>query len=145
MADILSLGSIVGGAFVNPSATWRWSFYINLCVGALAAPAWIFLLPPSRPRPDLTHRQCLAHMDWLGAVLFLGMIMSTTMAISFGEALYDWNSGQIVGLFICGGILCITFTVQQSLPILTSRERQIFPDFRDEVRNVHPVCDYSGS
>jgi MFS family permease len=26
------LGPVVGGAFSISSATWRWSFYINLCV-----------------------------------------------------------------------------------------------------------------
>lgn len=26
------LGPVVGGAFSTSSATWRWAFYINLCV-----------------------------------------------------------------------------------------------------------------
>ncbi|KAL2139965.1 hypothetical protein VTI28DRAFT_4442 [Corynascus sepedonium] len=32
------LGPIIGGAFTDSSATWRWAFYINLCIGGLFAP-----------------------------------------------------------------------------------------------------------
>ncbi len=125
--DSHSLGPILGGAFVNSSATWRWSFYINLCVGAAAAPAWIFLLPSHHPRPDLTHRQRLASVDWVGVILFLGLSLSTSMAMCFGGALYDWGSGHVIGLFVCGGVLCLLLAIQQGVPIMTSREHQIFP------------------
>lgn len=121
------MGPILGGVFVNSRATWRWSFYINLCVGAVAAPAWIFLLPSHHPRPDLTHRERFAFVDWVGVILFLGLSLSLCMAMSFGGALYGWGSGEIVGLFVCGGVLCIVFAIQQGVPIMTSRERQIFP------------------
>ena len=49
------------------------------------------------------------------------------MAISFGGALCAWGSGQIIGLFVCGGVLYILFAIQQGIPIMTSREDQIFP------------------
>lgn len=32
------LGPIIGGAFSDSSATWRWAFYINLVIGAVCAP-----------------------------------------------------------------------------------------------------------
>lgn len=125
--DSHSLGPILGGAFVNSSATWHWSFYINLCVGAAAAPAWIILLPSHHPRPDLTHRQRLAFVDWIGIILFLGLSLAACMAMFFVGALYNWGSGQVIGLFVCWGVLCILFAIQQGVPIMTSRERQIFP------------------
>lgn len=31
------LGLIIGGAFTDSSAGWRWSFYINLCIGAVCS------------------------------------------------------------------------------------------------------------
>src|SRR5579859_3801158 len=37
------LGPVIGGAFTNSGATWRWAFYINLPIGALVAPILFFL------------------------------------------------------------------------------------------------------
>ena len=44
------LGPIVGGALADASAC-RWAFYLNLSVGALAAPIYIFLIPSKDQRP----------------------------------------------------------------------------------------------
>lgn len=49
------------------------------------------------------------------------------MAINFGGSVYAWNSGRIIGLFVCSGVLFILFGVQQGLAILTTTERRIFP------------------
>lgn len=49
------------------------------------------------------------------------------MAINFGGSTYAWNSGRIIGLFICSGILFILFGTQQALTIFTTTERRIFP------------------
>ena len=43
------IGPVIGGAFAQSSATWRWSFYINLVVAAIFAPAMIFCLPSINP------------------------------------------------------------------------------------------------
>lgn len=43
------LGPVVGGAFSDLKATWRWGFYINLVIGAISAPIFIFNLPNVRP------------------------------------------------------------------------------------------------
>ena len=47
------LGPVIGGAFADSSATWRWAFYINLCIGALFSPVYLFLLPSADPRPGV--------------------------------------------------------------------------------------------
>lgn len=49
------------------------------------------------------------------------------MAISFGGAVYPWGSGEIIGLFVCTGVLWIAFVVQQALCILTTKSRRLFP------------------
>lgn len=47
------LGPVVGGGFSVSSVGWRWSFYINLLIGAVCAPAYLFLLPSKDPRPGV--------------------------------------------------------------------------------------------
>ncbi|KAE8314706.1 major facilitator superfamily domain-containing protein [Aspergillus transmontanensis] len=46
------LGPVVGGAFADSSATWRWAFYINLPIGAVFAPSYLFLVPSVDPQPS---------------------------------------------------------------------------------------------
>lgn len=42
---------IIGGAFADSPATWRWSFYINLVVAAVFAPVYVFMIPSVDPQP----------------------------------------------------------------------------------------------
>jgi MFS family permease len=121
------LGPIVGGAFTDSAATWRWSFYINLCVGAAAAPVYIFMLPNIDPRPGVSLRHRAREMDYLGAILMIGASVSLVMAISFGGVEYPWKSGTIIGCFCCSGVLFILLGVQQVGPYFTTVARRIFP------------------
>lgn len=124
---LYSLGPIVGGAFADSSATWRWGFYINLCVGVVVAPVYLLLLPSYDPRPGVKQTQRIRQLDAVGMILETGALVSGIMAISFGGALYAWSSATIIGLFVCSGILWILFAVQQAFAILTTREQRLFP------------------
>ncbi|KAL8927227.1 MAG: hypothetical protein Q9208_002403 [Pyrenodesmia sp. 3 TL-2023] len=121
------LGPIIGGAFTDSSATWRWAFYINLVVAAICAPVYFFYLPRSDPRPGTPFKQRLAQIDYLGTILIVGAYVSGVMAINFGGSVYAWNSGRIIGLFVCSGVLFILFGTQQAMTILTTIEHRIFP------------------
>ncbi|KAK0103229.1 hypothetical protein ONS95_005263 [Cadophora gregata] len=121
------LGPIIGGAFTDSSAGWRWAFYINLCIGAVCAPVYLFMLPNHDPRPGVTLKDRAREMDYLGTLLTLGAFISGVMAISFGGIQYAWNSGTIIGLFICSGVLFILLGLQQVYTIFTNTSRRIFP------------------
>ncbi|ROV88575.1 hypothetical protein VPNG_10240 [Cytospora leucostoma] len=121
------LGPIIGGAFTDSSATWRWSFYINLCIGGVAAPVYAFLLPAADPRRGQGFGQRIKSLDLVGAILSAGAITSLVMAISFGGSVYAWNSGQIIGLFVTTGVLWIAFILQQRFALLTTPENRLFP------------------
>lgn len=117
----------MGGAFAASSATWRWSFYLNLVVGAVVAPVYIFMLPSHHPRPGATFSSGLHELDWIGAILNAGAIASFIMGIAFGGGVYAWSSGQIIGLFACSGVLWILFVAQQALALFTTKEYRLFP------------------
>ncbi|KAI9778950.1 MAG: hypothetical protein M1835_004801 [Candelina submexicana] len=126
------VGPVIGGAFAESSATWRWGFYINLCVGGLFAPVYIFLLPGFDPRGfDPKGPQKLAdrfnEFDYVGAVLSVATLVCVIMATNFGGALYAWNSGRIVALFVLAGVFAIAFAVQQSRNLLTTESHRMFP------------------
>ncbi|TAQ86103.1 hypothetical protein B7494_g5573 [Chlorociboria aeruginascens] len=121
------LGPIIGGAFTDSSAGWRYSFYINLFLGAVCAPVYIFLLPVKDPRPGVSFIERAREMDYVGALFIIGAFVSGVMAVSFGGITYPWDSGRIIGLFVCSGVLFILFGIQQTFTVLTSLSRRIFP------------------
>ncbi|OQE36690.1 hypothetical protein PENCOP_c011G03974 [Penicillium coprophilum] len=121
------LGPIIGGAFTDSSATWRWSFYINLCVGAVCAPVYLFMLPNKDMRRGTSFAERAREIDYLGTILLIGAFFSGVMAVSFGGVMYPWNSGRIIGLFVCSGVLFIMFGVQQAYALFTTPARRILP------------------
>lgn len=75
---------------------------INLCVGALFAGVWVFLLPRHDPRPGVPTKNRITEIDYVGTILIAGAFVSGVMAINFGGSVYAWNSGRIIGLFVVG-------------------------------------------
>ncbi|KAK4247367.1 major facilitator superfamily domain-containing protein [Corynascus novoguineensis] len=121
------LGPVVGGAFVESPATWRWAFYINLCVAGLFAPVYLFWIPSFKPRGGTKSLELVREFDIVGTILSMGAITTLIMATNLGGALYEWNSGQIIALFVVSFVLFIVFALQQTYTIFTTLTTRIFP------------------
>jgi MFS family permease len=122
------LGPIIGGAFTDSTATWRWSFYVNLVIGAIVAPAYFLLLPSTNGHlRESSFFAQVKTMYWVGTIIISGAVVSGVMGINFGGVLYPWNSGSIIGCFVCSGVLWILFGFQQVYCIFTTEEDRIFP------------------
>ncbi|PYH66247.1 MFS general substrate transporter [Aspergillus vadensis CBS 113365] len=119
------LGPIIGSAFADSPATWRWAFYINICVAAVAAPACIWIMPSAPPSVSLGLMNVIKAFDHVSAVLFLGSAVSTVMLLGFGGVVYSWDSGQMIGLYVATAVLWILFALQQEFHLFTSD--RIFP------------------
>ncbi|KAK5651592.1 hypothetical protein OQA88_11865 [Cercophora sp. LCS_1] len=98
------VGPIIGGAFAHSAATWRWAFYINLPVAGVLAPAFVWCVPSFDPRPTQRFAEKLRAQDWVGIVVYYGFTMCSRMAISFGGAVYAWNSGSEIALWAMTGL-----------------------------------------
>lgn len=119
------LGPVVGGAL--ETATWRWAFYINLIIGGIFTPVYLFLLPSFDPRPGKPISQRFGRFDFLGAVFSIAALVTLVMPINFGGTLYAWSSGQTIALFVVSGILFIVLAVQQSYSLMTTPTNRMFP------------------
>lgn len=121
------LGPVIGGALSVSSATWRWSFYINLVIGAVFAPALIFYLPSILPLQGVSVRDRLLRIDWLGFLLGSGVWVSFLVGLTMAGGPWPWDDGRTIATFVVFGVVLALYVLQQYFALLTTRERRAFP------------------
>ena len=96
------LGPLLGGV-LSQYASWRWIFYLNLPVGAVA----FYLL--QRNFHERIKRQ-EHHIDYLGALILTVGLSAVIFGLLQGGALWPWSSPKEIVVFVIGGIALIGFT-----------------------------------
>ena len=115
---VFGLSSIVGptlGGWITDNWGWRWVFYVNMPVGAIAILTAGLVLP--RAIRFVKHK-----IDYLGAIMLVAGAVPLLLAFSWAGTQYAWGSGQIIGLFIFSAVMLVIFVWYESgtaEPIIT--------------------------
>ena len=87
MAIAMVAGPLVGG-YITDNLSWRWAFYVNLPLGAIAIILVITRLHLEKKRTE--HR-----IDWAGAALLAIGITAIVLITTWGGNQYAWRSAPI--------------------------------------------------
>ena len=106
------LGPVLGGLLTDHAdgwipgvAGWRWVFYVNVPVGAVAL--WFVLrrMPPLEPAER-------GRLDLVGAALLVGGLVPAVLALQLDKGVYPWAGAVTLGLLAVGAAGLAGFVVR---------------------------------
>ncbi|SCK20572.1 drug resistance transporter, EmrB/QacA subfamily [Streptomyces sp. SceaMP-e96] len=103
MMPVAFIGGPLLGGFLTDQLSWRWAFYVNVPLGAVA-----LVIVGACIRLGRTERST-ARIDYPGVLLLSGAILALTLLASWGGVRYGWGSSQILGLAAVGVVALAWF------------------------------------
>lgn len=92
--------------------TWRWCFYINLPIGAVAIAVAMLVLRLDNQKLDEPASGLLGkirQLDPIGNLVFFPGVICLILALQWGGSTYNWGNARIIVLIILSGLFFIAF------------------------------------
>jgi EmrB/QacA subfamily drug resistance transporter len=110
LSSVWGISAVVGpaiGGFFAEYASWRWIFYINVPLGAIA----LFVLVTSFHEPHVVRRR--HELDLLGAALLVAGSGGLIFALLEGGVRWAWLSAPSIGIVAASVALLVAFAFQE--------------------------------
>ena len=108
------IGPVVGGTLVE-GVGWRWIFWLNLPVAAVALGLVVMFLQVNHDRKGTTWRQ-LAGIDYIGNAILMAAVTSVLMALSGAGTTNLWNSWRTLVPLLLGSLGLPLYVAFESSP-----------------------------
>ncbi|KAF2110188.1 fungal trichothecene efflux pump-domain-containing protein [Lophiotrema nucula] len=100
-----TFGPLIARALLQ-NATWRWVFYLGIISGVISlVGSFIFYNPPSKPLRNITRRQLLGEIDYLGIFLYSSGLTLFLLGLGWGGISYPWKSAAVLAPIVIGALL----------------------------------------
>jgi predicted MFS family arabinose efflux permease len=104
------------GGYLTDHLSWRWAFYVNLPLGALA----LLVTALTMRLPQHAHRR--VRIDWWGAGLLGVAVTGLSLLASWGGTQYTWGSWQILSLAAIAAVAAPMFVAVERRLVNTGGE-----------------------
>lgn len=109
-AAVWGVASIFGptlGGWLTDQLSWRWTFYVNLPFGVLAAAAVLVEMPNFKPKG--IHRS----IDWIGVATLIACLIPLLLALTWVTD-YGWTAPRVVWQLVFAALMLVAFLWAES-------------------------------
>ncbi|MCL4543289.1 MAG: MFS transporter [Chloroflexi bacterium] len=122
---VFGIASVIGptlGGYITDNLNWRWVFYINLPVGAIALAVLISTMPVIRAH----HGD--QKIDYLGAATITAALVPLLLGFTWAGGQYSWTSAQVLVAFGLAAVMAVTFCIVELKAVAPILPLDLFKD-----------------
>jgi len=103
---------VISGSLAD-RGQWRWFFYMNIPICAIAAAMVWVSFDIKVPRRSLKEK--LETLDWFGNVLIIACTTAIVIALTWGGIQFSWSSPHVLVPLILGNVGLVLFMIYEAI------------------------------